>query len=164
MDGYEEGEFCFAFHIQNEEYIKTGLVPDAGGGATLVDRRNGKIIAMGFSGSMENYEKRGDPHDGLSNVLKISGSYEDGQGQACSDYFCEVTGKSISETKSLIDTVLAGEDFIFDTKSLCEKEILDYIRGFERGFETFGFSVHRYTSREGYPNVTGDWLYDKSGE
>ena len=59
----QEGEFCFAFTVNSAKFVETGNFDyfGVGGGPTLVDRRDGKVIEMSNMGTMKNYEKRGDP-------------------------------------------------------------------------------------------------------
>lgn len=137
----DEGEFCYAFGVNSKDFIETGdfdffLV---GGGPTLVDRRSGKIIPMANNGTMENYEKRGCPYNGLSNVLRVSGSYNDGLRESTFRLFRKVTNKSISDCKACIDNAVAGKAFLFDTKVGREVDI----RRFITDFENLGFTVKR---------------------
>lgn len=138
---HDEGEYCFAFGVNSKKFIETGDFNffSVGEGPTLVDRRSGKIIPMANNGTMENYEKRGSPYNGLSNVLSVSGSYDDGLRESTFLLFRKVTNKSILECKDCIDSLVAGKAFLFDTKVGREADIERFISD----FENVGFTVRR---------------------
>ena len=147
---FEQGEFCYAFRIEPLKYIETGdtSLMGIGAGPTLIDRRDGRIISMANHGSMENYEKRGNPHNGLSGILQISGRYSDGIREDVFRHFRKVTGKPIKETRDLIDSLITDGSFVFDTNAWREQDILEYIRGFKE----LGLNVKRLTTFEAYPD------------
>ena len=157
FDKFQKGEFCFAFVINSAEFVKTGDVEYClvGGGQTLVNRHTGEIISMSNMGSMDNYEKRGNPYNFLSNVLQITGAYRDGFRQDCFKYFRKMTNKSISETRDLIDTLSSGGIFNFDANGWRGREGVNK-RITE--FQELGFTVKRLTAFEAYPDEYKEFL------
>ena len=140
------GEFCFSFGWQSRKFIETGDMNFSlvGGGPTLVDRRDGKIIPMANMGSMENYELRGDPYNGLSGVFHVTGSLKEGPRRDAFKFFRELTDKSIVECRDVIDSMMSGEIFIFDASALREPQILNHVLRFRE----LGLTVKRLTAFE----------------
>lgn len=154
VDWYKEGEFCFAFTTQSESYVKTGNMKRmlAGAGHTLVDRWSGELVFMANNGTMENYEKRGDPYNGLSSLLSISDCHKDGLRQDSIKYLREVTGLSIAKCRDIIEDISHGICFVFDTKMWREQEISLLMEGFSK----LGYNVRRLTDFEARSQTTSD--------
>lgn len=142
----DKGEFCFAFHWQSEAFVKRSKIFQsiAGVGPTLVDRRDGKIITMDHTGSMENYEKRGDPHNAISSIVTVAGNHGAGLRRESFRSFRDATGKSISECRDILDGILRGEIFLFDTETWRDTDSRHQIDRFRE----LGFDVERLTTFE----------------
>lgn len=154
---HDEGKFCFAFGVNSKKFIETGdsnfcLV---GGGPTLIDRRSGKIIPMANNGTMENYEKRGDPYNGLSSVLRITGDHKAGARSETHKYFRLITKRSIAECGDIVDSISNGETYLFDTKGWRDWEVVPFLDS----FQGLGYTVKRLTDIEARLVSTKDnWL------
>jgi plasmid stability protein len=146
FDKHREGEFCFAFTINSAEFIKTGnhnycLV---GAGPTLVDRRDGAVIEMANNGSMENYEKRGDPYNYLTHTLCVTGTCREGLRRETFKFLRDVTGETIEVCRDILNEMVEGEPFVFDAE-VCDKRKLTAQMEKFRGL---GFNVRRLPSFE----------------
>ena len=146
VDWYAEGEFCYAFTIQSRAYVETGDLDQmlVGGGHTLVNRLTGDLVFMANNGGMENYEKRGDPYNGLSNILHVAGPYKKGGRKDAFKHLRKVTGKSIVECRDIIDNMIEGRVLTFQAKYWGEVAVQNKIVE----FQNLGFSVKRLTTFE----------------
>jgi len=145
----QEGEFCFAFTINSAEFINTGNFEFCyvGSGPTIVDRRDGTIISTGNMGTMSNYEKRGNPYNSLTEVIQISGTYGKGLRPDAFKFFRQITDKSISECRDILDGLRAGESFVFDAGIWGKQTRLEKIAS----LRDLGFDVKRLTLFEAFP-------------
>ncbi len=114
-----EYEKCFVFYYQSKAFIKSNDFKDMliGQGPVIVDKGSGKIFETGSAYSTEHYVKAfeacGDPYGEPTNTLTIFDWQQGANAVEAIKLLKHVSGSGLSKAKQLIDSVLAGENIVF---------------------------------------------------